>query len=912
VYDSRIRLVLYSEPDNPSDPYGGIFFHPRNATGGLDYIRPSQSAYGAKVLNVTFRDKNGVVNIENPNVVFLSGQTGSSDNSRWVRLDNFYWFHSRGMEATWSHARNLNHEIGHIYNLPHSFSCHNTCDDLDTTLECGGPSCTQYVNSAGTVIQCNTLPPSSCNESWGGTINCCHCTYGNGNNFMGYNGDARAMTVCQWEIMMGRMMLQHWDFASFCRKGEPVLYLPQGQDISWGNIKILNRDVVVTSGTTLTVSCEVWMGEGKRIVVHRGGKLIIDGGKITSLCKGARWAGIAVHGNAARPQPDPFGPQGADDAGIVIVKNNSVIEHARTAVSTSAPGWPWPALEERFGGVVYAENSQFIENGKAAEFMKYGFGNKSRFIGCTIDGGTEGYAGASIWATDGVAFNRCLFTNMSQYGILAYDAGVIVKEANGFTGNRVGISTQATMPLSGFAEIGEDGVEPNYFSGNREHIVSNAAAFGPGLSIANNEMFNAQAAAVRIVGPSRYDIMSNSIAGALLGIHVLQSGSLGLQPRNRVIGNTFSGTADINAVGENREMEFLCNSFSYSLFDFRVAGNAAYGPGAIRENQGNSQDAAGNCFTAPWQRIDIMTAGPTLSFDYYVGSPLACKTPLNPGNYDVEQAVRDDCENQPPKETPTLADLQGIKAEIQAILDGGGTMEDVPYRLLEAQRYALGYLANEAMQQGDAAGALLLLDGEPMPFAQLMKYGIAARAGDFALAQAALDALPSGDAEMGAFKQVQAINLARLQQGLAYELSQGDSLFLEGIAQSELGVNAYARSILGLLAGRMFEDEDDITGQPQMQAGAGSAVLSPPQAAERIRFFPNPAQAQFTASLPDHIEEAMLELHSPLGQLLHRQAVAAGENIIGLEGRAAAGGLVLVRVLGNQGEALHTQLLVVR
>jgi hypothetical protein len=55
----------------------------------------------------------------------------------------------------------------------------------------------------------------------------------------------------------------------------------------------------------------------------------------------------------------------------------------------------------------------------------------------------------------------------------------------------------------------------------------------------------------------------------------------------------------------------------------------------------------------------------------------------------------------------------------------------------------------------------------------------------------------------------------------------------------------------------------------------------------------------------------MLQLHSPLGQLLHQQAIAAGENIIGLEGRAAAGGLVLVRVLGNQGEFLHTQLLVV-
>jgi hypothetical protein len=95
-----------------------------------------------------------------------------------------------------------------------------------------------------------------------------------------------------------------------------------------------------------------------------------------------------------------------------------------------------------------------------------------------------------------------------------------------------------------------------------------------------------------------------------------------------------------------------------------------------------------------------MTAGPTLSFDYYVGSPLACKTPLNPGNYTVATATGDDCENQPPKETPALTDLQGIKAEIQAILDGGGTMEDVPYAPVGGAALRAELLG----QRGHAAG----------------------------------------------------------------------------------------------------------------------------------------------------------------------------------------------------------------
>jgi hypothetical protein len=667
-------------------------------------------------------------------------------------------------------------------------------------------------------------------------------------------------------------------------------------------------DIVIGAGGLLTVTGTLRFGEGQGIVVNRGGKLDLKGGTLTR-CPGANdWRGINVEGNLGLPQPDAFGMPSNDEAGVVLMRGGASVEWARTAISTTRLNEWWD--EPYWGGLVHCENTIFKDNRRAAEFMKYGHSNQSRFINCTIDGGTEGYAGVTIWATDGITFNRCRFYNMSQYGILAYDAGVIVKEANDFIGNRVGISSQATYPYSGFAVIGEFGVAPNYFYGNREHIVSNATAFGPGLSIINNEMFNAQVAAVRIVGPSQYDVINNQIAGAIVGLNLLRGGSLTWRLGNRVEDNTFSSFVGINAVGENREMQFLCNSFSSSLFDFRVLGDAFYGDGAIRAQQGNLGRAAGNCFTEPGQQIDILTLGPTLSFDYYVGSPLACKTPLNPGNYSVEQATGDDCENQPPKETPDLTDLQDIKAEIQAILDGGGTMEDVPYALLEAQRYALSYLVNEAMRQGDEAGALLLLNGESLPFAQLMKYGIAARTGDFSMAQAVLDALPTGDAEMGAFKQVQAINLARLQQGLAYELSQGDSLFLEGIAQSELGVKAYARSILGLLAGRMFEDDEEFPGMPQMQSGIGGAAQAP-QAAARIRVFPNPAQSQFTLSLPVHIEEAVLQLHSPLGQLLHQQAVMAGENIIGLEGRAAAGGLVLVRVLGNQGEALHTQLLVV-
>ncbi|MDV7403023.1 hypothetical protein RZS08_66985, partial [Arthrospira platensis SPKY1] len=86
-------------------------------------------------------------------------------------------------------------------------------------------------------------------------------------------------------------------------------------------------------------------------------------------------------------------------------------------------------------------------------------------------------------------------------------------------------------------------------------------------------------------------MINNQIAGAIVGLNLLRGGSLTWRLGNRVEDNTFSSFVGINAVGENREMQFRCNSFSSSFFDFRVLGDAFYGNGAIRAQQGNNQDA---------------------------------------------------------------------------------------------------------------------------------------------------------------------------------------------------------------------------------------------------------------------------------------------------------------------------------
>jgi len=262
VHDSRLRLKVYTETGNPNDLCNGLFFHP-NGVGA------TSSPYGNKVFNITFRNDDGDTS------TIRGGSTGFA-GSNFVNVRNLLTLFQSDITELWTHAKIINHEFGHIFNLPHAFSCHNNCYDMDNALECGGPSGCASSPISGT---CPIPPTTDCNLTWGGNLDCCVCNRDNSENFMGY-GDNRSMTPCQWETMFDFILNRTWTRASFCDKQEPILYIPTGSNVVWDKLKLLNRDLVVETGATLTITCEVRMGEKHRIVVHRGGKLIVDGGKI--------------------------------------------------------------------------------------------------------------------------------------------------------------------------------------------------------------------------------------------------------------------------------------------------------------------------------------------------------------------------------------------------------------------------------------------------------------------------------------------------------------------------------------------------------------------------------------------------------------------------------------------------------
>lgn len=149
-------------------------------------------------------------------------------------------------------------------------------------------------------------------------------------------------------------------------------------------------DIVVRSGGTLTITCTVRMPDNARIIVERGARLIMQGGRITNAC-GGKWGGIQVLGNSERMKrkrlkkehPQNPGdiydfvsgkkgiyPNAGDDHGIVVM-NKAIIENAACAITT---GSETLIREKRFaGGILLAENSAFRNNGMAIKLMKFNY-----------------------------------------------------------------------------------------------------------------------------------------------------------------------------------------------------------------------------------------------------------------------------------------------------------------------------------------------------------------------------------------------------------------------------------------------------------------------------------------------------------------------------------------------------------
>ena len=223
----------------------------------------------------------------------------------------------------------------------------------------------------------------------------------------------------------------------------------------------LEGDIIIGAGDVLIIrSSTVLMKSDARIIVRRGGKLVLDDAVISNACSGQRWGGINVEGyhdiehnnldlvlvESDNPLPTTGYP------GVVLVKNNSRIESGRNGtITTRRLDWSSSSNcyidygDTYYGGIIIAKNSIFRNNKKSVEFTRYAYENVSRFTNCvfeTTDTYKEFYfRGVTMNRVNGIVFDGCSFDSGRDQMYCASSSGIEMYNGDNEITDFMGISS---------------------------------------------------------------------------------------------------------------------------------------------------------------------------------------------------------------------------------------------------------------------------------------------------------------------------------------------------------------------------------------------------------------------------------------------------------------------------------------
>ncbi|NLN96604.1 MAG: T9SS type A sorting domain-containing protein [Bacteroidales bacterium] len=134
---------------------------------------------------------------------------------------------------------------------------------------------------------------------------------------------------------------------------------------TWNSDLNIDYGILIESGAILTIKSTVRFAPDANLIIKRGGKLIIDGGTLTSHDPNSFWPGIQIWGDNTKSQ---YPHNGIMHQGQVIVNNGSLIENAKTAIFT---GNKENAGMTYHGGIIMASSSEFRNNKVSIHLTPY-------------------------------------------------------------------------------------------------------------------------------------------------------------------------------------------------------------------------------------------------------------------------------------------------------------------------------------------------------------------------------------------------------------------------------------------------------------------------------------------------------------------------------------------------------------
>ncbi|MBL7827233.1 MAG: T9SS type A sorting domain-containing protein [Saprospiraceae bacterium] len=853
--DTRIRYRLAGDPANPCE---NIFFY---ETTPFSFANPD--AFHIVVVD------NGLENIG-----------GWTDGSSFMALANV---HYHIFEQGWQNAEVwgnvVHHEFGHVFGLCHAFSALNDIGDMNPSQECGGPESTMCGDDPCPVIDPGTPHPSC------GTNECyrCYCTWGTGNNFMGYTLPQIGMTRLQWARMYGSIYDSQPNFVSIERSCEVTsndpLVIPEGQFVEWNSLRILTRPLIIETGATLVIKCEVRVSEELSILVKRGARLIVEGGKITSGTPDCLWGGIYVLGNSGMAQPSVadaqnyFGTIPTTGAGAVWI-NGGIIENAVCGIHTK--GFGGSDSQTNFGGLVMVNSSDFINNGRAVEFMKYDFSNNSylkdvdvKYVGSPSWPVTKG---VSIWACSDIKFEDVRFEGIAEYGIYGINFTAEVKQCTfkNRTSNpvvlRYGFRSENTGPNihpNSSTLIDDCDFEQHKFDVYCNSTPNNIYP----LRIEHSRFKDKPTSGlfgIRIGGDAFYTIGSgNEFNDKYFAVYLTNTGALANRVDCNFFGELETVTTGVLAHGSNSGLEISGNEFLQNTNnEITLATNSS-----IHETQGKITGDANNCFANPTSAIKVPAS--SALFRYYVfdlANAAFCEKPtnnLNDGgtnNYRMHNATikKEDCNYDGPNVTPN--DLGPARQNTQIkkalwLMDLQNDQKYVNYLTAKDwQAYVLRKVLQQAVSAGNLDAAESYLMGENTNQARREVVGIRLSRGNISGAQALVNSMTVENEEDIRFRQIMNINFAIEQSPdpTAYELTASQNDQLQAIANNPASImRGYACALLSFCTGSVCEDEIPEAAHLADQR----AEEIPKEMIHEVKVFPNPNAGQWTIKCPMLLEK---------------------------------------------------------
>ncbi|MCK9401389.1 MAG: T9SS type A sorting domain-containing protein [Bacteroidales bacterium] len=444
-----------------------------------------------------------------------------------------------------------------------------------------------------------------------------------------------------------------WKSPLLCHYNSAALEI--NDDITWEDDIILDRSVIIPSGKNLIIkNCRVHLPSEAKIVVERGGTLVLDNCTLTSACNDLWW-GVEVQGDSRYPQTGNY-------QGKVIMQNYAVIEKARKAIFCGRNIEYDNPDRVYTGGIVDATDARFFNNRYGVMFWYYPFSNISTFTRCKFQT-TENLADDSspeyfmtLVQVDGIQIKGCDFEFSNDKepdykkhgrGIFSIDAGYTVLDYESLKVTSFRNLYYAVFALRAFT----DPVLTIHNSSFEENITGVYARGIQNLSLYSNHFFiyidklpiGTQAyGGVYLDNCSGYLIQDNYFEGDPnpfgwndIGITINNSG----ESNNLINNNTFNqlhiGTLaqNINRGKDAQQgLKFKCNVYSKNDFDIAVTGSQGCTECGISLWQGAPDEPTGNLFSLSgiYTYSDIHNEGAYLNYYHHAKDDLHPPNPWVP------------------------------------------------------------------------------------------------------------------------------------------------------------------------------------------------------------------------------------------------------------------------------------------